>query len=719
MTADKEFIIRIGAVNGLGALGDPRGMSAIVSALANPRETDEVRWAAAEAIEQLVAPYTDTPRVRVIPQVEDHIVAGLVSLLGMPGENISARQVAGRMLLRRSDRQWVPGVIAVLGEQQRLRSSYVVAFLAELLGKAGDPRAIEPLVALLTDANQALAWPKACEALRAFRGERLETALLATFVRANREGMVERLKLLGECADARAGDIVLETLKNRNPGDIDARTIAAAVAHNIPDARLTDALLEAARDANAEVRLAATLSLLDSTDPRAVAAVDAVLMGDDLEACRRLLVNVVWDIYCSNNAKGFYHPSASWAPWPVLMEAYAGTERKDTDWDARRRFGLRSTRDNDLRRRAKEGDGNLGYDPWPILSTAARHEDPAIRSVAVLGLGLRRDERGRDLIEKQWREGPESRRLDALRALAVWKDDRAWRTMAAALGGTDVEAARIAARELGWFKAEPRTVPLLESALAHPDFEVHCAAAAALSILGRPARTDEEKAWRLVANNDWSRIDVLGAAALDVMRAGLENPREGSLNPQRHYLLNEFEARLVLDLRDAAKVETAAADPDADVRRIVAAALGRGRDPASVRLLLILLNDADATVAATTAESLGYLGDAGVIPALAKRLSDGAPPRVAAAAAFALGWLHDERVVPLLLEGLTNQESDVRWAAAVVLGNLGDLRAVEPLRQAAKDAHPAVARAAQQSLDRLEGRPPPPEEPENEDERDF
>ncbi|MHA1578780.1 MAG: HEAT repeat domain-containing protein [Candidatus Freyarchaeota archaeon] len=70
-------------------------------------------------------------------------------------------------------------------------------------------------------------------------------------------------------------------------------------------------------------------------------------------------------------------------------------------------------------------------------------------------------------------------------------------------------------------------------------------------------------------------------------------------------------------------------------------------------------------------------------------------------AARALGEMGDLRAVEPLMEAVKDENRDVRWAAARALGELKDLRAVEPLIQALKDEGSDVRKAAIWALGEL------------------
>ena len=62
-----------------------------------------------------------------------------------------------------------------------------------------------------------------------------------------------------------------------------------------------------------------------------------------------------------------------------------------------------------------------------------------------------------------------------------------------------------------------------------------------------------------------------------------------------------------------------------------------------------------------------------------------------------------EPAVEPLIEALKDKDQDVRWEAALALGNIGDERAVEPLIEALKDEDEDVREAAGEALEKIKG----------------
>jgi HEAT repeat protein len=111
-------------------------------------------------------------------------------------------------------------------------------------------------------------------------------------------------------------------------------------------------------------------------------------------------------------------------------------------------------------------------------------------------------------------------------------------------------------------------------------------------------------------------------------------------------------------------------DDDPRVRRYLALALGRMRDPGGVPALLAVVRDPaadqDAETLIHSILALGAIGDAGAVPELV-RLSTHADAGLRKASVHALGSFDTPEARAALLRALEDQVPDVRWNAALVL----------------------------------------------------
>jgi HEAT repeat protein len=148
-------------------------------------------------------------------------------------------------------------------------------------------------------------------------------------------------------------------------------------------------------------------------------------------------------------------------------------------------------------------------------------------------------------------------------------------------------------------------------------------------------------------------------------------------------------------------------DPESDVR--IAACLGLGcfKDPATFdELANLLLDDPQIEVRQAAAKALGETKHAAAIPFLMEALRDSYwwYEREAAASDLltAIENMGAAAVEPLI-EALRDREGAVRRYAALLLGRIGDPRAIEPLGMALYDLHHDVGKAAAEALARFGG----------------
>ena len=136
---------------------------------------------------------------------------------------------------------------------------------------------------------------------------------------------------------------------------------------------------------------------------------------------------------------------------------------------------------------------------------------------------------------------------------------------------------------------------------------------------------------------------------------------------------------------EVAKVFADSSGDDPRVRRYLALALGRIRDPRAVPALLQAVDDAGAAGARADAETqvyavwaLGVIGDAQAVPRLVA-LAAGEDAGLRKAAVHALGAFPTEEARAALVTALADPVADVRWNAAVALARRRDAAAVPVL----------------------------------------
>jgi HEAT repeat protein len=149
---------------------------------------------------------------------------------------------------------------------------------------------------------------------------------------------------------------------------------------------------------------------------------------------------------------------------------------------------------------------------------------------------------------------------------------------------------------------------------------------------------------------------------------------------------------------------TALKDENSEVRLAAARALGEIGDPQAVEPLLAALKDQHSSVRRAAAEALGRISDVRAVESLPAALKNALKDEdrdVRRAAAKALA--QQIKGVEYLMSALTDRPWMAREAAAEMLGEIKDPRAVEPLRAVLKDEEGSVRRAAVKALVQIKG----------------
>jgi HEAT repeat protein len=149
------------------------------------------------------------------------------------------------------------------------------------------------------------------------------------------------------------------------------------------------------------------------------------------------------------------------------------------------------------------------------------------------------------------------------------------------------------------------------------------------------------------------------------------------------------------------------------VRREIAYALGETRSRSAVEPLVELLaSEKEVSVRAAAAMALGQIRDESAVPALTRVLSGISPNKksknrgdefVMRSAAQSLGEIRSRAGVEVLIATLRDETGsvDVRRAAAVALGLIGDSTAAPALQAAFASSDPYLSEAAREALRRL------------------
>jgi HEAT repeat protein len=268
-----------------------------------------------------------------------------------------------------------------------------------------------------------------------------------------------------------------------------------------------------------------------------------------------------------------------------------------------------------------------------------------------------------------------------------------------ALSDTDVEKCKRVARVLGQL-GDPCAAEPLATTLRDKDHKVRRVACEALIKIGPPSVDPLIAALQDGRCHDtrFLAADALGAIgetrAIEPLIAVLED--NGELEPIR-----QAAARALGKLNDPKAIEALVAAlrvQDRDVYQTVVEILGQIGELAASSLIAALEEEsASVRQAAVTllAGSRNLCAVRGLVNALGDK-----DIKVRRAAAGALAKTGRPAVEPLIAT-LHDRRRDVRWAAARVLGKIGDSRAIEPLVVALEDKSEHVRFAAAGALEKI------------------
>lgn len=148
-------------------------------------------------------------------------------------------------------------------------------------------------------------------------------------------------------------------------------------------------------------------------------------------------------------------------------------------------------------------------------------------------------------------------------------------------------------------------------------------------------------------------------------------------------------------------------DPEDEVRAAACLALAFYKDPSTFDdITNVLLDDAKLEVRQAAAQGLGNTGHPAALPYLMEALHDSFwwyEREYAASDLLAAIEKMGGAAVEPLIEALRDKEGTVRKFAAILLGRLGDPRALEPLSMALYDMHHEVGKVSAEALARFGG----------------
>ena len=431
---------------------------------------------------------------------------------------------------------------------------------AEVLGKIGDPRAVEPLIAALKDAEWIV-----------------------------REAAA---KALGKIGDTRAVEPLIAALKDQNSW---ARAAAAESLGKIGDPRAVELLIATLKDKDSGVRKAAAKALdhLGWEPAQDEIAGWYWIAKRDWDKCVALGALTVEPLIAALKDAG----------WSVRADAAKALGKIGDPRVVEPLIAALKDKDEYVRKAADEALVKIGAPAVEPLIAALKGENKDVRQAAAAMLGRLGWQPGRDETAGwYWMVKGDWDKCVALGALAV-------EPLIAALKDGSFSVRKAAAYALGEIK-DPRAVEPLIAALKDKDEYVRKAAAYALGKIKDPRAVEP-----LIAALKDQNSDVRKAAAYAL--GEIKDPR--AVEPliaalkDAEWIVRTTAAYALGEIKDPRAVEPLIAalgdEKSSGVRKAAAAkALGKIKDPRAVEPLIAALKDKDSDVRKAAAEALDHLG---------------------------------------------------------------------------------------------------------------
>lgn len=204
----------------------------------------------------------------------DRVVDQSIQALKEKGTSSTARAQAAKTLAKAGDTRAVEPLIETLRDKRWLQSDARRA-AAEALGEIGDARAVEPLIQALGAKGQILIQIAAAEAL----GKIGDARAVEPLIQALKAGPLPVMKALGKIGDARAVEPIIPYLKTPFLKSVPVQ--AAKALGQIGDARAVEPLIQALWHKKGDVRRAAAEALGKIGDAKAVGALTQALEDKD------------------------------------------------------------------------------------------------------------------------------------------------------------------------------------------------------------------------------------------------------------------------------------------------------------------------------------------------------------------------------------------------------------------------------------------------------
>lgn len=575
MLAAEEADTRLYAAQALGSSADPRAAAPLIAALGDPDLN--VRYQAIESLGNLAPLEAGEPLLEILREGDFFLAYPALEALAKIADNRAA-----------------PDLLTLLKDEALAPAA------VDALGRLGDPRLLEPLLAWL-DSPLGEAEPIVAALLdihRRCRDELDEPDLIPTLTRGaiTPGGMAKLAAALENAAPEWLGglcevigwlegefsaELLLGMLENDPVRDQAARALIRAGGAAVPG------LIERLEQGAPEIRRAAAAALGSIGDPRAVSPLITALGGEDpgLASLAAGALGKIGDSRAFDPLLGHLgHPSA------LVRQSVIGAVNSLGHPDhTARMLALLEAPDPLVRAGAVKSLGYFG-DPAAAggLLAAARDEDPEVRQAALETLAFSDHPQVPGVLMAALESAQAPERAAAARALAFLEPAQALPLLAKAAADPDPWVRLYACRSLGRL-GSPRGIPIIRQAAAGAPPHVGRTAAEALGKIGG---ADILPALRELLESPSAEVGEAALRALSAARlpAALEMLCTALEQGSSRQRLAAAESLSNFESGEAAcaLAEAARGDPRPEVRRAAIASLGRCGHPRSLTELVDL-----------------------------------------------------------------------------------------------------------------------------------
>lgn len=364
---------------------------------------------------------------------------------------------------------------------------------------------------------------------------------------------------------------------------------------------------------------------------------------------------------------------------------------------------------------------------WPLISALA-DKDRSVREKAAEELGKIKNKRTVKPLIAALADKDAGVQIKVIEALGSIREQSAAIALVGVLRNNNIEVIEKASQALIHINSRTAVKPLLRT-LKYKSPTVRKAAAIILGEL-----RDLRAVKHLIAAMQDKNLDVRYSAAKALVKIGKTAavPIIGNMKSNDPSLRKRLASRLgkIKSVKSVDALIKALSDKNSTVRYSAAEALGELKDKRIIPPLIAALRDSSVDVRYKAAKALGRVGALRAVKDLIRVLKD-RDSGVRYNAAKALGIIKDPRAVAglikllkdrnlgvrycavkalkaigkptvkPLIKFLGSENSDMRYSAAVVLGEVKDPRAIEPLLALLKDDDPRVSYCASEALRKI------------------